>query len=43
MQEKLPPLEKRFDDQYSILASDCEQLREALEALPQQRDRMGTS
>ncbi|KAM0487289.1 hypothetical protein ACHAPX_000560 [Trichoderma viride] len=40
MQEKLPPFEKRFDDQYSILASDCEQLREALEALPQQRDRM---
>ncbi|EHK50229.1 hypothetical protein TRIATDRAFT_44933, partial [Trichoderma atroviride IMI 206040] len=38
--EKLPPFEKRHDDQYSRLASDCEKLREALEALPQKRDRM---
>ncbi|UKZ66117.1 uncharacterized protein TrAtP1_007299 [Trichoderma atroviride] len=39
-EEKLPPFEKRHDDQYSRLASDCEKLREALEALPQKRDRM---
>lgn len=41
MQEEMPPFEKRHDDQYSRLASDCEQLRDALEALPQKRDRMG--
>lgn len=39
-EEKLPSFEKRHDDQYSRLPSDCEKLREALESLPQQRDRM---
>lgn len=43
MQETLPSFEKRHDEQYSILPADCEQLQDALKALPQQRDRVGMS
>lgn len=42
MQEKPPAFEKRYDDQYCISAADCEMLQEALKALPQNRDHMGT-
>ncbi|KAL7924581.1 hypothetical protein ACQKWADRAFT_287022 [Trichoderma austrokoningii] len=40
VEEILPPLTKRHDDPFSVSASDCEQLRKALKALPQERDHL---